>query len=160
MLFYSCSNDSEKAPTIPELTDEILVYEPTKISDNLVLVADPGADEVYLLQKDGKRFHEWTLTDELGNDAYLEDDGKLLAILKTGNDKIIFGGSGGQIQVINPDNSIDWKFVYSTEDYNLHHDVESSSPCRSGGRPFAAGRSCRRPCASCAGADRSCGSRA
>ena len=124
LLLYSCSNESEKAPTIPELTNEILVYEPTKISDNLVLVTDPGADEVYLLQKDGKRFHEWTLTDELGNDAYLEDDGKLLAILKTGNDKIIFGGSGGQIQVINPDNSIDWKFVYSTEDYNLHHDVE------------------------------------
>ena len=48
-----------------------------KISDNLVLVSDAGADEVYLLQKDGKKFHEWTLTNELGNDAYLEDDGNL-----------------------------------------------------------------------------------
>jgi hypothetical protein len=124
LLFWSCSDDGEKAPVVPELTDEVLVYDPAKISDNLVLVSDAGADEVYLLQKDGKKFHEWTLTNELGNDAYLEDDGKLLAILKTNDDKIIFGGSGGQIQVINPDNSIDWQFVYSTEDYNLHHDVE------------------------------------
>mgnify|MGYP000176855809 CR=1 FL=1 len=91
--FVSCSKDSEKVPVVPELTNEVLVYEPEKISDNLVLVTDAGADEVYLLQKDGKRFHEWTLTNELGNDAYLEDDGKLLAILKTDDDKIIFGGS-------------------------------------------------------------------
>ncbi len=124
LLLWSCSNDTEKAPVVPELTDEVLVYEPEKISDNLVLVSDAGADEVYLLQKDGKKFHEWTLTNELGNDAYLEDSGKLLAILKTDNDKITFGGSGGQIQVINPDNSIDWQFVYSTDDYNLHHDIE------------------------------------
>ncbi|CAL2092566.1 aryl-sulfate sulfotransferase [Tenacibaculum sp. 190524A05c] len=124
LLFWSCSDDTEKAPVVPELTDEVLVYEPEKISDNLVLVSDAGADEVYLLQKDGKKFHEWTLTNELGNDAYLEDSGKLLALLKTDDDKIIFGGSGGQIQVINPDNTIDWQFVYSTEDYNLHHDIE------------------------------------
>ena len=124
LLFWSCSDDTEKAAVVPELTDEVLVYEPEKISDNLVLVSDAGADEVYLLQKDGKKFHEWTLTNELGNDAYLEDSGKLLALLKTDDDKIIFGGSGGQIQVINPDNTIDWQFVYSTEDYNLHHDIE------------------------------------
>ena len=87
LLFWSCSDDTEKAPVVPELTDEVLVYEPEKISDNLVLVSDAGADEVYLLQKDGKKFHEWTLTNELGNDAYLEDSGKLLALLKTDNDK-------------------------------------------------------------------------
>jgi hypothetical protein len=122
--FVSCSKDSEKAPVVPELTDEVLVYEPEKISDNLVLVTDAGADEVYLLQKDGKKFHEWTLSNELGNDVVLEENGKLLALLKTDDDKITFGGSGGQIQIINPDNSIDWQFVYSTEDYNLHHDIE------------------------------------
>ena len=75
-------------------------------------------------QKDGKKFHEWTLSNELGNDVVLEENGKLLALLKTDDDKITFGGSGGQIQIINPDNSIDWQFVYSTEDYNLHHDIE------------------------------------
>ena len=39
-LLGACSNNSEKEPIIPELTDEVLVYEPEKISDNLVLVND------------------------------------------------------------------------------------------------------------------------
>ncbi len=123
-LLGSCSNDPEKEPIIPELTDEVLIYEPEKISDNLVLVNDAGNAEVYLLKKDGQKYHEWQLTNRLGNDVVLEENGKLLALLKTDDDKITFGGNGGQIQVINPDNSIDWKFVYSTEEYNLHHDIE------------------------------------
>lgn len=108
-----------------ELSDEnVLVYDEEKALDALVLVEDLSSDEVFLMEKDGTIYHEWNLTNELGNDAYLEDDGKLLALLKTDNDQILFGGSGGQIQLINPDNTIDWQFVYSTEDYNLHHDIE------------------------------------
>ncbi|CAM1346334.1 aryl-sulfate sulfotransferase [Tenacibaculum crassostreae] len=125
-LLESCSNEPEKESTItiPELTNEVLVYVPEKISKNLVLVDDAANTEVYLLKKDGQKFHEWQLTNRLGNDVVLEENGKLLALLKTDNDKITFGGSGGQIQVINPDNSVDWQFVYSTEEYNLHHDIE------------------------------------
>jgi len=106
------------------LSSDVLIYDKEKINEGLVLIDDLNTDEVFLVEKNGTKFHEWTLSNELGNDAFLEDDGKLLALLKTDNDQITFGGSGGQIQVINPDNSIDWEFVYSTEDYNLHHDIK------------------------------------
>ena len=126
-IFISCSEskkDIDNPITEPNLAEEVIIYQEDKLSNDLVLVNDAATDEVYLLKKNGEKFHEWTLNNELGNDAFLEEDGKLLALLKTGDDKIKFGGYGGQIQSINPDNSINWQFKYSTEDYNLHHDIE------------------------------------
>lgn len=128
MLFLlSCSSsekDKEPIKPIVELTNEVLVYDADRISNNVILIQDASNNEVYLLGKDGKKVHEWSLSNKIGNDAYLENNGKLLAILKTDNDIIKFGGSGGQIQVINPDNTIDWQFTHSTANYNIHHDIQ------------------------------------
>lgn len=124
LITLSCSNDKDVTNTPPILTEEVLTYNHEKINNDLLLVNDAANDEVYLLKKNGEKFHEWTLSNEIGNDVTLEDDGNLLALLKTDNDQITFGGHGGKIQRINPDSKIDWEFTYSTSEYNLHHDIE------------------------------------
>ena len=38
--------------------------------------------------------------------------------------KIEFGGQGGQIQMLAKDGTVEWDFIYSSEDAETHHDVE------------------------------------
>ncbi|WGH75191.1 aryl-sulfate sulfotransferase [Tenacibaculum tangerinum] len=121
---YSCTKDETPTEEEVSVTDEIKVYQKNKLNDDLVLITQANTNEASIIRKDGSVFHKWNFSHNTGNDIHLEDNGKLLALLKTDNDFINFGGYGGQIQIINPDSSIEWKFEYSTNEYNLHHDIE------------------------------------
>ncbi|MBO0321713.1 aryl-sulfate sulfotransferase [Muricauda sp. CAU 1633] len=111
------SETGEKAGTV-ELLNTDLVY------DGYILINDAGANRVYLMDKEATIAHEWELQSGIGNDVELLPNGQLLAILIADDPKIAYGGQGGKIQLINPDNSVEWNFDYSTEDYITHHDVE------------------------------------
>lgn len=135
LYLVSCSDEQFQPTPTPSVTekeepntnilsDEIKVYNSEKVSNNLVLVNNLRINEMSLIDKKGKEFHKWKLNIRRGNDVVLEPNGKLLALLKANNPKIRFGGYGGRIQVINPDNSVDWDYTHSTEDYILHHDIE------------------------------------
>lgn len=105
-------------PGTVEFLNESLTY------DGYILVNDAAADRVYLMDKEATIIFEWEFSSELGNDVLLLPTGKLLAVLKAPERAITFGGHAGRLQFINKDNSVEWSFDYSSEDYIIHHDAE------------------------------------
>lgn len=95
-----------------------------KIDNNFILVNDAGANRVYIMNKDAKLLYEWSFSNNIGNDVYLLSNGNLLASLEADEPKIPLGGKGGKIQIIEPDNTTIWEFIYSSEGGETHHDVQ------------------------------------
>ncbi len=110
----------------PDFTLEgiVEVFNPDKVDDNFILVNDAAANRAYLMDKEARLLHEWTLTNNIGNDVFLLPNGKLLASLESDDPQIKLGGKGGRLQIIAPDNSVEWDFIYSSLEGETHHDVE------------------------------------
>lgn len=135
-LFLSCSTNDEEPidkeiekgnPDEDEnfkMAGEVFKLLPNEIDTSLLLVNDAENNRVYIMNKEAEILHEWDLNSGLGNDCVLQEDGKLLALLEDTNPKIKFGGFGGKLQLINPDNSISWEYVISNDTMISHHDVE------------------------------------
>lgn len=146
---YACTEDSmelENIPTIQESPDEEEEVEETETEnpnpigisagtttflnadltdDNYILVNDAANNFVYLMDKNARVLHQWNLNGgDLGNDCFLLDNGKLLAMVESDDPKILFGGQGGKVQLLDYDGTEEWSFVHSTEDYIIHHDAE------------------------------------
>lgn len=95
------------------------------VDDNYILVNDAKNNFVYLMNKDARVLHQWNLKGgNLGNDCYLLEDGNLLAMVESDDPKILLGGYGGKVQLLDYDGNEQWSFVHSTDDYLLHHDAE------------------------------------
>ncbi|MDH7444778.1 arylsulfotransferase family protein [Aquimarina sp. 2201CG14-23] len=117
------SDDNQNPPL--ETAGTIDTYIPTLTDDSYLLVNDAASDRVYLMNKEkAEIIHEWTLSGKLGNDAELLDDGTLLTLLEADDPQFSFGGFGGLVKIINPDNSTKWEYPYATEEHLSHHDVE------------------------------------
>ena len=108
----------------PETAGTIQLFNPSAVADNFILVNDAGNNRAYIMDKEAKILHEWPLTNNLGNDAFLLPDGRLLASLETDDPKITLGGQGGKIQFVDADGTVLWNFDYSSEESETHHDVE------------------------------------
>ena len=94
------------------------------VDDSYILVNDAAANRAYIMDKEAKILHEWELTNNIGNDVFLLSDGNVLASLEADDPKIKFGGQGGRLQFVRPDNTVQWDFVYSSEEAETHHDAE------------------------------------
>lgn len=95
------------------------------VDDNYILVNDAGNNFVYLMNKDAKILHQWNLNGgDLGNDCYLLENGKLLAMVESDDPKILLGGQGGKVKLLEADGTEYWSFTHSTDDYLIHHDAE------------------------------------
>lgn len=106
-------------------TGTILLNNKSLVKEGYVLVNESADDRVYLMEKDSALIiHEWQLEFGLGNDVELLSDGRLLASLGVETPDFSFGGFGGIIQLINPDSTVDWEFIYANQDHIIHHDVE------------------------------------
>lgn len=129
VICHSCSNNDESSaddlnPIIPLLTEEIEVYEPALIHNNLTLIVKNLSKEAYLVDKSGERLFTWNFESSLGNDFELLPNGQGLGMFKVENPSITLGGYGGLIKIINPDGSIAWQYEYSGPNTIAHHDVE------------------------------------
>lgn len=143
MLFFSlgCSKDlatpeeismqpveeeeaEEPVEEAPELAGDITVFNEALVEDSYVLVNNILGSRVFLMNKEAEILFEWELPEGLGNDCFLLPSGQLLTCLKDAEAIITFGGYGGVMRLINPDQSVEWEVVYSTEDFVAHHDVE------------------------------------
>ncbi|WP_034058143.1 aryl-sulfate sulfotransferase [Lacinutrix jangbogonensis] len=128
-IAMSCKNDdnialnNDQTETL-ELTDNIEIYIADKIDDHLTLAIIKGSNSAFLIDKQGHKKYEWTFESLLGNDLEILPNGQLLGIFKDENAAISFGGYGGVVRLINPDNSIAWEYITSSEDEISHHDVE------------------------------------
>ncbi|WP_245233055.1 aryl-sulfate sulfotransferase [Maribacter forsetii] len=149
-LFLACSSDDDKVVDEIEQEEEVIEEEeqepqlPAEVvypiegetgtillnnkllsQEGYVLVNESSDDRVYLMEKDSALIvHEWNLEFGLGNDVELLADGRLLASLGVETPDFSFGGFGGIIQLINPDSTVDWEFIYANQDHIIHHDVE------------------------------------
>lgn len=80
----------------------------------------------YLIDNDGRVVHFWD-TEYRSNIGYLLDNGNLLRTTtygNGGNGHLFGGGAGLGIQELSWDGELLWEYVYSSEDYLMHHDIE------------------------------------
>ncbi len=78
----------------------------------------------YLIDNDGNVTHTWASSYRPGMAAYLLEDGRLLRTAGDRSNSVFnAGGSGGRVQMIQWDGSVNWDFTYSSGTYLSHHDV-------------------------------------
>jgi len=114
----------EEEPEPPEIMGTIETLNSLLIYDGLVLMNDAGNNRAFLMDKNARLIHEWPLSNDLGNDAFLLPNGKILASLEADDTQIRLGGQGGKVQFIAADGTIEWNFDYSSPDAETHHDAE------------------------------------
>lgn len=95
------------------------------IANNLILVNDGSKNNrVYLMDKNAEIQHEWPLGRNIGKDAYLMPDGKLLTMMTVDSTDINFGGQAGILQLLAKDGTVEWEFTHASDNYITHHDAE------------------------------------
>tara|TARA_R110002051_G_scaffold302135_1_gene370411 strand:+ start:6722 stop:8062 length:1341 start_codon:yes stop_codon:yes gene_type:complete len=153
VLFWSCTNETITiTPTDEDIIEEEIIEEeiieeeivetinPNPIGesagtveylnkdlvdDNYILINDAGNNFVFLMNKDANVLHQWNLKGgDLGNDGELLPNGKLLVMVESEDPKILLGGFGGKIELMDKNGTVEWSFIHSTDDYILHHDAE------------------------------------
>ena len=137
LWLQSCSEDDvveeekeiiadDPMPEEPDFTPEgvVEVSNADKVDNNYILVNDAGSNRVYLMNKEARLLHEWSLTNNIGNDVFLLPNGKLLASLESDDPQSGLGGKGGRLQIVDPVGTLDWDFIYSSVDGETHHDAE------------------------------------
>lgn len=131
IFLTSCNTEtqSENDPpmnTISFPTKEGLeVFDGDKVYDGLILVNDASANSVYLMDKTTEIIYEWDLNGKrLGNDAFLLDDGRLLAMFESETPILTLGGFGGLLSLLDKDGNTEWSYEYSNENHIAHHDAE------------------------------------
>lgn len=153
MAIYSCDNSSNSGDVLPddeqheskdkvsdgdndpapdngsspgyEKAGEVEILNPDLVDQNPVLINDAGNNMVYLMNKKGEIIFDWNINNgNLGNDCFIEGNGKLLAMLESEDTFIALGGQGGKIELLDKEGNVEWQFTYSSVDYILHHDAE------------------------------------
>ncbi len=91
--------------------------------EGYTLFAPNSYSHTYLIDNCGKLIHEWEASGPPGLAAYFLEDGRLL---RTGRMPSNFngGGSGGRLELYDWDSNLLWEYVYSSDTYHHHHDLE------------------------------------
>ena len=109
---------------LPQLTDEVLVYDYNRIDSLPIFAIENGGTQAYFLNKDGSKGDAYTFDLRLGNDITLEENGNLLGIFKPQNDPpFTFGGGGGILRELTPQGEVVWEYNTVNENEIAHHDL-------------------------------------
>jgi hypothetical protein len=100
-----------------------LVDYQTPNTEGYVLFAPMGSTTTYLINKCGKKVHEWQSSYRPGLSAYLLPDGNLLRTGITNNNIFTSGGSGGAIEKFGWNGNLLWQYFISDSNQCQHHDV-------------------------------------
>jgi len=117
----------DSIPVNPEniLAGEITYHDQEKSEEGLILVNDAAANRIYLMEKkESIILKEWGLPSGIGNDGELLDNGNLLVALTDPDPVYSFGGFGGRIAIITPEDELIWDYEYSDSINLSHHDIE------------------------------------
>ena len=118
--------DAEKAPAVSNAgkTVGVLLNTP-KACPGYTLFPAKNGSKTYLIDNDGRLVHSWTSQYPPGESAYLRPNGNLvrpICLRITGFTKAK-PGEGGGVEEYDWNGKLLWRFIYSTDKYQQHHDV-------------------------------------
>ena len=94
--------------------------------EGYTLFAPQNYNEAFLIDNQGRKVHSWSSATDMGNAAYLLENGNLLRTveLEDGvNPRFVAGGYNGRLEEFDWDGNLVWEFDYSTPEYMSHHDA-------------------------------------
>ncbi len=110
-------------PPVKQAVD-LRYWDKKKAFNGYTLFAPKHNTIIYLIDMEGRLCHSWKSRYEPGQSVYLLENGHLLHCCFMKNPGFTAGGEGGKLEEIDWDGNIVWEFVYSTDQYLMHHDVE------------------------------------
>ena len=109
---------------LPQLTDEVLVYDYARIDSLPIFAVENGGTKAYYLNKNGSKGDSYTFDLRLGNDITPEENGNLLGIFKPQNDPpFTFGGGGGILRELTTGGQVVWEYNTVNSNEIAHHDL-------------------------------------
>ncbi len=89
-----------------------------------VLFTPVASTKTFLIDKCGKKVHEWNSNYRPGQAVYLLPDGNLLRTGNTNNTTFVSGGQGGIIEKIDWNGNVIWSYIISSNTECQHHDIK------------------------------------
>lgn len=117
LLLYIVFSFSIKAQTVG------LFYNLPGAASGYVLFAPGESDTTYLIDKCGKRIHQWVSGYRPGLAVYLLEDGSLLRCDNFNNGQFDAGGSGGLIEKLDWNSNVLWSYQIADFNQCQHHDA-------------------------------------
>ena len=77
----------------------------------------------FLINNCGQVINQWSRDYLPGHSVYILPNGNLIRAGRKDTSTITFGGVGGIVEMFDWDGNLVWEFVYSSDDYRLHHDI-------------------------------------
>ena len=77
----------------------------------------------FLINNCGQVINQWYSDYLPGHSVYILPNGNLIRAGRKDTSTITFGGVGGIVEMFDWDGNLVWEFVYSSDDYRLHHDI-------------------------------------
>ena len=96
----------------------VLQHDPDKSTPGYTLFTPLGLFKSYLIDMDGEVVHQWELPNDVGNHAYLLENGNLLVAIRTEDKDPGLPAKGGRLIEFDWDGNIVWEHV----DHMQHHD--------------------------------------
>ena len=96
----------------------VLQYNVELSTPGFTLFTPLGLPNTYLINMDGKVVHQWDLPSEVGNYAYLLENGNLLAAIRTKESNPGLPAKGGHLIEYDWDGNVVWEYI----DHLQHHD--------------------------------------
>ena len=109
---------------LPELSEEIEIYNPKGIDPNPVFMIENGGTKAYLVSKTGQIIQKWEFDAKLGNDLELFNDGSIMGLFKPEQVSFSFGGYGGILKKYDSNGNLIFEYELNSATELLHHDFE------------------------------------
>ncbi|MEP7265189.1 MAG: aryl-sulfate sulfotransferase [Bacteroidota bacterium] len=117
-LFLIISTSLKAQPTLG-----LLLNQPANIP-GYILFAPLASDTTYLIDKCGKRIHQWSSNYHPGDAVYFLEDGNLLRTCNVNSPTFTSGGKGGRIELTDWNSNLLWSYVISSTTECQHHDIK------------------------------------
>ena len=101
----------------------VLQHNTDKSTRGYTLFTPLGLYNTYLIDMDGKVVHQWDLPNDVGNHAYLLENGNLLVAIRTEEEDPHLPAKGGHLIEFDWDGNIVWEHI----DHMQHHDFRRKS---------------------------------
>lgn len=126
MAFAGCGGSTaEPESAREEEPPRGLIVNNDGVAPGYVLFSPLLSGTTYLIDQDGKVVHTWESDYAPSGSVYFRDNGNLVRTAREPEVEIFTGGGqGGRIQEFTWDGELVWEFVYASDKYLLHHDIE------------------------------------